>query len=87
VAIQPGFWSAVLVTRMVIAFPLPLIFGQLNIASGSSFLPAPALVMMKVSIHHNAATERKMWSQLALSFAIIYAVMCSLNYFVQLTFI
>jgi hypothetical protein len=87
VAIQPGFWSAVLVTRMVIAFPLPLIFGQLNIACGSSFLPAHALVTMMVSVHHNTPTERKMWSQLALSFAIIYAVMCSLTYFVQLTFI
>lgn len=28
-----------------------------------------------------------MWSQLGLAFAIIYAMMCSLTYFVQLTFI
>lgn len=85
--LQIGFSSAVVVTLMLIIFPLSLIFGSLNMAYGSSFLLAPAFVVMMVSIHHYAAPEKKMWSQLGLSFAIIYAVMCSLTYYVQLTFV
>jgi hypothetical protein len=72
---------------MLIIFPLSLIFGWLDMAYGSSFLLAPAFVAMMVSIHHYAAPEKKVWSQLGLSFAVIYAVMCSLTYYVQLTFI
>jgi hypothetical protein len=82
-----GFWSAVAVTLMLIAFPLSLIFDSLDMAYGSSFLLAPAFVTMMVSIHHYAAPEKKVWSQLGLSFAVIYAVMCSLTYYIQLTFI
>jgi hypothetical protein len=84
---QLGFWSAVVVTLMLIVFPLSLIFGSLDTAYGSSFLLAPGFVTMMVSIHHYAAPEKKVWSQLGLSFAVIYAVMCSLTYYVQLTFI
>lgn len=82
-----GFWSAIAVTLMLIAFPLSLIFDSLDMAYGSSFLLAPAFVAMMVSIHHYAAPEKKVWSQLGLSFALIYAVMCSLTYYIQLTFI
>ena len=84
---QLGFWSAAVVTLMLIVFPLSLIFGSLSIAYGSSFLLAPAFVAMMVSIHHYAAPGKKVWSQLGLSFAAIYAVMCSLTYYIQLTFI
>jgi hypothetical protein len=85
--IRLGYWSAVLVTLMLVVFPLSLIFGSLDMAYGSSFLLAPAYVAMMVSIHRYTAPEKKVWSQLGLSFAIIYAVMCSLTYYVQLTFI
>jgi hypothetical protein len=84
---QLGFWSSVVVTLMLIAFPLSLIFDSLDLAYGSSFLLAPTFVTMMVSVHHYAAPEKKVWSQLGLSFAVIYAVMCSLTYYVQLTFI
>lgn len=85
---QLGFWSSVVVTLMLVIFPLSLVFNwSLNIAYASSFLLAPAFVAMMVSIHHYAALEKKVWSQLGLSFAIIYAVMCSLTYYIQLTFI
>lgn len=87
-AAQLGFWSSIVVTLMLLIFPLSLAFDlPLNVAYGSSFLLAPAFVTMMVSIHHYAAPEKKVWSQLGLSFAIIYAVMCSLTYYVQLTFI
>lgn len=85
---QLGFWSSIVVTLLLIAFPLSLAFDwSLDVAYGSSFLLAPAFVTMMVSVHHYAAPEKKVWSQLGLSFAIIYAVMCSLTYYVQLTFI
>jgi hypothetical protein len=85
---QLGFWSSVTVTLMLIIFPLSLALDwPLNIAYGSSFLLAPAFVTMMVSIHHFAAPDKKVWSQLGLSFTVIYAVMCSLTYYVQLTFI
>ncbi len=87
-AAQLGFWSSIVVTLMLLIFPLSLAFDlPLNVAYGSSFLLAPSFVTMMVSIHHYAAPEKKVWSQLGLSFAIIYAVMCSLTYYVQLTFI
>lgn len=83
-----GFWSAVVVTLMLIIFPLSLVFDwPLNVAYGSSFLLAPAFVTMMVSIHHYAVPAKKVWSQLGLSFAVIYAVMCSLTYYIQMTFI
>ncbi|MBM3179845.1 MAG: hypothetical protein FJZ86_05770 [Chloroflexi bacterium] len=85
---QLGFWSSVVVTLLLIIFHLSLAFDwSLDVAYGSSFLLAPAFVTMMVSIHHYAAPENKVWSQLGLSFAIIYAVMCSLTYYVQLTFV
>lgn len=86
--VQLGFWSSIVVTLMLTIFPLSLVFDwSLNVAYGSSFLLAPAFVTMMVSIHHYAAPEKKVWSQLGLSFAIIYAVMCALTYYIQLTFV
>jgi hypothetical protein len=40
-----------------------------------------------VSIHYYATYEKKVWSQLGIAFAIVYAVMASLNYIVQLTIV
>ena len=85
---QLGFWSSIAVTLMLVIFPLSLAFDwSLDVAYGSSFLLAPAFVTMMVSVHRYAAPDKKVWSQLGLSFAIIYAVMCSLTYYVQLTFV
>lgn len=82
-----GFWSAAAVTLVLVVFPLSLFFDSLILAYVSSFLLAPAFVTLMVSVHHYAAPEKKIWGQLGLSFAIIYAVMCSLTYYIQLTFI
>lgn len=48
---------------------------------GSSFL---ALV---VSIHHLSSPDRRIWSHAAVVFATAYAVLISINYFVQLTWV
>jgi hypothetical protein len=46
-------------------------------------LPASFVAMM-VSIHCITPVKKKVWSHLGLSFAIMYAVMCSIVYYVQL---
>jgi hypothetical protein len=86
-AIRLGFWSAIAVTLILMAFPLSLILGLLTIAYGSAFLLAPAFVTMMVSIDGFAALEKGVWSHLGLLFAVIYAAMCSLTYYIQLTLI
>jgi len=48
---------------------------------GSSFL------LMIVAIHQISSTDRKVWSSAALVFATAYAVLISINYFVQLTWV
>ena len=72
---------------MTALFFVSLVVPSQNLMFASSFLLAPAFVAMMVSIHHYAPSEKKVWSQLGLSFAIIYAVMCSLTYYIQLTFV
>jgi hypothetical protein len=48
---------------------------------GSSFL------VLAVSIHQAAVQDRKVWSHVAVAFATAYAVLISLVYFVQLTWV
>jgi hypothetical protein len=48
---------------------------------GSSFL------VLVVSIHQLAAADRRVWSHAAVAFATAYAVLISVNYYVQLTLV
>jgi hypothetical protein len=50
-----------------------------------SLLLAPAFAALMVCIHHYAAPERRLWSQLGLSFSLVYTTMAFTNYIVQLT--
>lgn len=52
-----------------------------SILLGSSFL------VLLASIHQFAPPEKKVWSQAALAFGTVYAVLISMTYFVQLTFV
>ncbi len=82
-----GFWSAALVTFETILFFISLALPNRNLMFASSFLLAPTFVAMMVAIHYYAPEEKKFWSHLGISFATIYAVMCTLSYYVQLTVI
>lgn len=86
-ALRLGFWSGALTTVLTVAFFISLGASIENLMYASSMMLAPAFVALMVSIHHAAPAEKKVWSHLGLSFAIIYAVMCSLTYYVQLTFV
>ncbi len=46
-----------------------------------------SFVVMMVSVHHQAPTDRRIWSQLGLTFAIMYGTLICMNYFVQLTLV
>lgn len=84
---QFGFWSAALLTLETILFFISLVLPNERSMFASSFLLAPTFVAMMVSIHYYAPEEKRIWSHLGLSLATIYAVMCSLSYYIQLTVI
>ena len=52
-----------------------------------SLLLGSAFLMLVVSIHQVAASDRKVWSQAAVAFATMYAALISIVYFVQLTLV
>lgn len=52
-----------------------------------SLLLGSAFLVLMVCVHRWAPPERKVWSQIGLAFATAYAVLISLVYYVQLTFV
>ena len=50
-----------------------------------SLVLAPTFIVLMVSIHYYAASEKKIWSHLGIAFTLVYAVMASINYITQLT--
>lgn len=52
-----------------------------------SLLLGSAFLVLVVSIHQLAAPDRKIWSHAAVAFATAYAVLISIVYFVQLTYV
>ena len=60
--------------------------GLVVLLTPSLFLGSAFLVLV-VSIHQLAAPERKIWSHVAIAFATAYAVLISINYYVQLTLV
>ena len=52
-----------------------------------SLLLAPTFIVLMVSIHYYAAPDKRIWSHLGIEFALIYAVMASINYITQLTIV
>jgi hypothetical protein len=82
---QVGFWSAVLTTLWIVTFNLALIIMSQMVAVAACLLLAPSFVVLMASLHHYAHEDKKVWSQVALSFASVYMVVVALNYFLQLT--
>jgi len=96
-----GFWSAVLTTVLtVISFSIAINGTPLNSYAYpyiAPFIPfdfekditalilMPTFVALTASIHYYAPNERKIFSQIALSFAIVCAVLLMADYFIQLT--
>jgi hypothetical protein len=60
--------------------------GLIVLLTPSLFL-GTAFAILMVSVHYYTSEERKIWSHIGLVFATIYAVLISINYYVQLTFV
>lgn len=52
-----------------------------------SLLLAPSFALLMVCLHYYAPEDKKVWSHAGIVFATIYAVMVSINYYVQLTLV
>lgn len=90
VVLQIGFWSALLTTAWILIFNIAIALGASgaptrSLAVGASLLLALSFVVLMVSIHNYAPLEKKIWSQIGLSFAILYAALLLWNYYLQLT--
>jgi hypothetical protein len=90
VVFQIGFWSALLTTAWILVFNAAIAFGATgaptrSLAVGASLLLALSFVVLMVSMHSYAPLEKKIWSQIGLSFAILYAALLLWNYYLQLT--
>ena len=60
--------------------------GLVVLLTPSLFLGSAFLVLV-VSIHELSSPDRKVWSHVAVAFAVAYAVLISINYFVQLAWV
>jgi hypothetical protein len=62
------------------------LLGIVVLLTPSLFLGS-AFLLLLVCVHQLAPSDRKVWSHAALAFATAYAVLISINYFVQLTLV
>ncbi len=88
--LQIGFWSAILTTFWIIIFIIAIALGMSGastrpVAIGASLLLALSFVVLMSSIHSYAPQDKRVWSQIGLSFAIVYAALLVWNYYLQLT--
>jgi hypothetical protein len=90
---QLGFWSAVLAALFSLIFTAGATLGIVGvlrppwdviIGEGASLLLAPTFVVMMVCVHYVAPEQRKLWSHVGLSFALLYAALASIVYVVWL---
>ena len=52
-----------------------------------SLLLAPSFALLMLCVHYYAPDSKKIWSHAGIMFAVVYTVMVSINYYVQLTLI
>jgi hypothetical protein len=60
--------------------------GLIVLLTPSLFL-APSFALMILCVHYYAPEDKKVWSHAGIIFAVVYTVMVSINYYVQLTLI
>lgn len=82
-----GFWSAVIATLLVALAGITATASIQPFATVVGFLLTSSFLVVMACVHCYASDERKVFSLVGLSFAIIYATLISMNYFIQLTFV
>jgi len=84
---QLGLWSAIVATlTLAVAGPSATAAIQ-PLATIVGFLVTLSFLVVMVCVYCYAPVERKVFGLVGLSFAIIYAALISLNYFIQMTFV
>jgi hypothetical protein len=84
---QLGLWSAITATILVTIAGITATASIQPFATIMGFLLTPTFLVVMACIHCYASESKKVFSLVGLSFAIIYATLISLNYFIQLTFV
>ena len=82
-----GFWSAAVSTLLVAIAGITAAASIQPFATVVGFLLTSSFLVLMACIHSYASNERKIFSLVGLSFAIVYATLISVNYFIQLTFV
>ena len=89
-----GFWSAAAVTAFSTAFSATGILGLVGalrfpwdpvLPDAASLFLAVAFVVLMVSLHYTVEEQARVWTHLGVSFAVMYAVLVSIVYFVITT--
>ena len=86
-AYQLGFWSAITATVLVTIAGITATAAIQPFATIIGFLLTSSFLIVIACIHSYASEEKKVFSLIGLSFAVIYATLISMNYFIQLTFV
>jgi hypothetical protein len=84
---QLGFWSAITATLLVSIAGLTATASIQPFATIMGFLLTLSFLVVMACIHCYAPEEKRVFSLVGLSFAIIYGALISINYFIQLTFV
>jgi len=82
-----GFWSATISTLLVAVAGITATASFQPFATIIGFLLTSSFLVVMACIHCYASDDRKVFSLIGLSFAIIYATLISMNYFIQLTIV
>jgi len=82
-----GFWSAAAATLLVAVAGITATASIQPFATVVGFLLTSSFLIVMACIYCYAPDERKVFSLVGLSFAIVYTTLISVNYFIQLTFV
>jgi len=84
---QVGAWSASISTLLLIVAGITATASIQPFATIIGFLLTSSFLVVMACVHCYAPDDRKVFSLIGLSFAIVYATLISVNYFIQLTFV
>jgi hypothetical protein len=82
-----GFWSAIFVTIFLAISGVTSSASIYLVSNISGFILTSIFLIVIICIYYSAPDDKKILCHIGLSFAIIYATMISMNYFIQLTFV
>ncbi len=82
-----GFWSAALVTIFIAISGINSSVSIYLVSNFSGFIVTSLFLILIICIYYSAPDDKKILGHIGLSFAIIYATLISMNYFIQLTFV